>query len=464
MARFARAALAVAILASSFALVAGSPATAASATVTNAANWLRSQQEADGGFELADFPPLETPDAVLALGVSAQTGASWSATQARAAVLGTSTAGGKTPLDAVDDYVSGSIGHGQAGKIITLVTNPLALDPANFDPSGNGAVNLVTKLGTPAPDDKFGIALGAFNDILFAVRGYALITSVPTATITVIRNAQKSDGSWAFNGVNTGVDGGADTTGLAVQALLDAGVPASDPDVAQALGYLEAQQQPDGGFTDGFSENPNTSAVAMLALAAAGDTGPLVDGDAYLVAQQQVAGNIASPYDSTPPNTFATSQAIEALVRPSIPAATSLTNPVTVPSATGGGALSLESSAGTLTNVAAVDPATLPAPPTGASFPKGLISFKVTRLTNGATATVRVVLPVGTTANRYFKFDGSTWIDATPLASFSGNVVTLTLTDGGLGDEDHVANGTIVDPGGPATVAAALATVARFTG
>ena len=30
--------------------------------------------------------------------------------------------------------------------------------------------------------------------------------------------------------------------------------------------------------------------------------------------------------------------------------------------------------------------------------------------------------------------------------------VTLTLTDGGVGDHDLAANGTIVDPGGPALV------------
>ena len=35
-------------------------------------------------------------------------------------------------------------------------------------------------------------------------------------------------------------------------------------------------------------------------------------------------------------------------------------------------------------------------------------------------------------------------------ASFSGNTVTLTITDGGLGDSDLTANSIIVDPGGVA--------------
>jgi hypothetical protein len=34
-------------------------------------------------------------------------------------------------------------------------------------------------------------------------------------------------------------------------------------------------------------------------------------------------------------------------------------------------------------------------------------------------------------------------------ATILGNVATFTIVDGGLGDDDLVANGTIVDQGGP---------------
>jgi trimeric autotransporter adhesin len=34
-------------------------------------------------------------------------------------------------------------------------------------------------------------------------------------------------------------------------------------------------------------------------------------------------------------------------------------------------------------------------------------------------------------------------------ATFNGNSVTFTITDGQLGDDDLIANGTIVDQGGP---------------
>jgi hypothetical protein len=38
------------------------------------------------------------------------------------------------------------------------------------------------------------------------------------------------------------------------------------------------------------------------------------------------------------------------------------------------------------------------------------------------------------------------YVDASSIASISGNTITLNLTDGGFGDEDGLANGVILDP------------------
>lgn len=43
-------------------------------------------------------------------------------------------------------------------------------------------------------------------------------------------------------------------------------------------------------------------------------------------------------------------------------------------------------------------------------------------------------------------------------ATVVGNTATFTLVDGGLGDDDLAANGTIVDQGGPGVPAALTAT------
>jgi len=93
-----------------------------------------------------------------------------------------------------------------------------------------------------------------------------------------------------------------------------------------------------------------------------------------------------------------------------------------------------------------------PSPPSGASFPYGIFEFKIQDINPGATVTVTITypgpLPVGT---QYWKFQNMAWINCTSLMGDDDgdNVLTLTLTDGGLGDADLVANGTIDDPGGP---------------
>jgi hypothetical protein len=58
-------------------------------------------------------------------------------------------------------------------------------------------------------------------------------------------------------------------------------------------------------------------------------------------------------------------------------------------------------------------------------------------------------MPTGT---QYWKCINGQWVNVTSLlgSNDGDNTLTLTLTDGGLGDADGVANGTIVDPGGPA--------------
>jgi hypothetical protein len=96
-------------------------------------------------------------------------------------------------------------------------------------------------------------------------------------------------------------------------------------------------------------------------------------------------------------------------------------------------------------------------PPAGtapAAFPHGLFDFTLGACTPGATITMTIVypamLPVGT---QYYKY-GPTASNPTPHwyvlpATIVGNTVIFSITDGGLGDDDLTANGTIVDQGGP---------------
>lgn len=81
--------------------------------------------------------------------------------------------------------------------------------------------------------------------------------------INYLKSSQSDDGSWT-SPETVGV------TGLAVTALLEAGVPADDPTVKKGLEYLESFKQDDGGIYAPKSTHRNyETCIALLAFDAA---------------------------------------------------------------------------------------------------------------------------------------------------------------------------------------------------
>ena len=136
----------------------------------------------------------------------------------------------------------------------------------------------------------------------------------------------------------------------------------------------------------------------------------------------------------------------------------------TAPSATGSGSVSAcftgggPSCAYAAPQFIGAPPGVAPIPPTtpgpGIVFPHGLFDFSTSGCLTGNTLSFSITypaaLPPGT---QYWKY-GPTAANTTPHwyvlpATISGNTATFSITDGGLGDDDLVANGTIVDQGGP---------------
>ncbi len=96
------------------------------------------------------------------------------------------------------------------------------------------------------------------------------------------------------------------------------------------------------------------------------------------------------------------------------------------------------------------------APPAGVTFPDGLFQFSAVNCTGSITVTV--TFPTTFSAGEHYYKYGPTpgpvsahWytLGAGNSLSLVGNVATFTIADGGLGDDDLAANGTIVDQGGP---------------
>ena len=351
------------------------PVTALDKTaVSNAVTYLAGQQQADGGFELAGFPGFETPDAIAAIAANANIDSlsiptttstppgeaprpladferAWQPANARAAVVAVKTAGNKTPLDAVDDFAEGAISAGQAAKLIVLVSEPLGYDSGSFDPAGDGAAkNLVgTMLGAYNGNGTFGPA-GSFNVTLYSALASKLaLGSIPKATPGAILAAQRTDGGWNYLGNPADATASdVDTTALAVQALV-AALPdgtaawvnenpnATQTAILKALGFLASKLQATGGVGTGTAADPNSTAAAILAIRSVGFNpaqpcwrnvaAPTTKGTAYIAlndwlrTQQLATGRVQSPNDSFGVNTFATSQAAQALALSWLPIA-----------------------------------------------------------------------------------------------------------------------------------------------
>ena len=133
---------------------------------------------------------------------------------------------------------------------------------------------------------------------------------------------------------------------------------------------------------------------------------------------------------------------------------TSFTGPTVAPGVTGTATLS-----GGGPNCSFVNPqfiAVAPlSPPPGIALPFGLFDFNATGCTIGGTIQIQIVysqaLPIGTQYWKYGPAPGNLvphWY-VMPGSSVAGNTATFSITDGGFGDDDVTANGTIVDQGGP---------------
>jgi len=104
------------------------------------------------------------------------------------------------------------------------------------------------------------------------------------------------------------------------------------------------------------------------------------------------------------------------------------------------------------------DPGSPPAgsAPPGVEFPHGLFDFKTTGCTPGSAITLAITYPApvapGTAYWKYGPRPGPIAAGWYVLPStVAAGTITFSITDGQLGDDDLLANGTIVDQGGPGT-------------
>jgi hypothetical protein len=134
------------------------------------------------------------------------------------------------------------------------------------------------------------------------------------------------------------------------------------------------------------------------------------------------------------------------------------------PTGTGNVTVDVSSTSGvTLSQVKVLDDDDLSLPqdskPTDRHFPDGLVSFQINGLEPGATTTVELTFPTPFPDALYYKVDELGFYEFPGAEFVDDRTVRLTLTDGGSGDADGMANGVIVDPGGIAVPLAVVPTL-----
>ena len=130
-----------------------------------------------------------------------------------------------------------------------------------------------------------------------------------------------------------------------------------------------------------------------------------------------------------------------------------------------------EDSGGKLAQLETVDPATIPSTNgMPRDFPMGLIDFQMKTDMIGGTVTMTVYLPEAAPEDyHWYKYNADTgiWTNYSEEIGENGEIgavfnetrdqITITLVDGGMGDDDGIANGIIVDPSGLAAISPRLA-------
>lgn len=304
-------------------------------TATRARTWLVTQQQADGGFEVAQFPGFETSDAIMALGSVGE--GRWDRDAAITAVRDVENSGGLNALDAIDDLIDNEAdptsvaAWARAGKVTALVAQPLGIDATSFDPSNDSDpdVDLIARINSRKnPDGSFDFG-AQFNGALYAAIAIARSGElVPQGLKDQILAGQRSDGSWDYTGTTTGGGEDIDTTSLALLALAMDGDTYRSVAVENALKFLADRQQASGAWQAFGSDDPNATSMATLAISAlrldpttsawrsavgASATGTFGSPVAWLMSQQSTDGHIASGGDSWGINTFATTQSMQAI-------------------------------------------------------------------------------------------------------------------------------------------------------
>jgi len=292
-----------------FTLVSPTLVAAADEVVDQALDWLKEQQNADGGFSDGFSPDSSlsaTTEVVIALAAGGQ-----DAGMVRSAA-------GASPLD----YLYQQVSDGQVEGVGTTAKVVLALVAAGIDPAEFAGQDLVGQLEAAFDTDSGAYGGSIFDQALVVLALANAGQTVPDGAVDYFLAHQTPDGAWNFLGDTVEQTGDTNTTALVVQALVAAG---RDEGTEQALAYLTSIQNEDGGWpyqnpSDfGTETDANSTALvleAIYALGQAAEDWQIGDADpsSALLSLQNDSGSFSYQASFPGDNALATIQAIPPLM------------------------------------------------------------------------------------------------------------------------------------------------------
>jgi hypothetical protein len=233
-------------------------ATSAERTAASKAlDWLRTQQQEDGSFNIGfGHPAGVTCDAVFAIVANGGDPATWRPVTGKPSLV---------------DYLAAHASEyatdaATTGKLIVTIA------AAGLKPSDFGGTDWMALLQSFS-DGKGTYDAGAVGQAwaILALKAGGL--AVPPEALARLKSYQLETGAWnsAFGPDN-------DTVGYVLQALAAGGEPKNSAVVHKALAFFETQQNADGGFPAikpsewGTDTNANSTASVIMGLLAIGET------------------------------------------------------------------------------------------------------------------------------------------------------------------------------------------------
>ncbi|MFQ5614046.1 MAG: prenyltransferase/squalene oxidase repeat-containing protein [Anaerolineae bacterium] len=230
-----------------------------------AVNWLvTNHQNDDGGYSSFSAGANQNPsdvggtlDAMLAIAASGNT------------VARPFPGKSKSPVDYLRDNITATASYaatdgGQAGKLV------MALVAANQDPRNFVGHDFVLSVTNHlSPTGQFNVTT-AFRQSLAMMGLSAVSETVPVTASQWLLSLQAGDGSWDDG---FGTPRNADTTAMALMALLAGGAAPTDTPIVSATNFLSETQLSSGGweYGTGLGESVNSTALVLQALSALGE-------------------------------------------------------------------------------------------------------------------------------------------------------------------------------------------------